>query len=306
MRSYDSEHIKSVTQPYRKPLENVNEKNGSVVSNKHRFLEVETMSQNIHPNNSLQHYSSIMNSTMQQNSIPKISVTSKSKKPMIPKFTSSKTSSIKFCSSKKKKSNSRGRRKAKQIQSTKISTRLLGNKLIQSIDCLPLSSKAKPDLKQKPNKENSYLSIYTNELLSKYEGENLGNQTVLTSNDRMLLTQKALSSTREEPFRNRPIQVYSASPDSLNESSSLSRKLAPVQRRDNLISNTTEPQYINLVNEENRMGLSMDALNPVTRVRVNEVLHGARRSKDLSSSSKSRSKSSKKKKSKKTLFSKVR
>lgn len=306
MRSYDSEHLKSVTQPYRQPLENINDQNTSVLANNHRFLEVEAMSQNIHPNNSLQHYNSMMNSTAQHNPIPKISVTSKAKKSKIPKFTSTKTSSIKFCSSKKKKSNSRGRRKAKQIQSSKISTRLMGNKLIQSTDSIPLSSKPKPDVKQKGNKENSYLSIYTNELLSKYEDENLGNQTVLTSNDRMLLTQKALSSTREEPFRNRPIQVYSASPDSLNESSSVSRKLAPVQRGGNLMSNLTEPQYINLVNEENRMGLSIEALNPVTKVRVNEIPQGTRRSKNNSCSSKSRSKSSKKKKPMKPLFSKVR
>lgn len=223
-RSLGSENTYILTNPYQHNTINDN-------SVKHRFLETDMMSQNLHPNSSLQHYNSIMNSTNGYKD--RITLPNEVKKLDIPKASTTKMASLKFCSSKKKKSNSRGRKKV--AQSSKVSTRFKGEKLIQSTDSLPIGFKAKDMIPK-----SSLLSEYTHELLSKYENENKGNQTVLTSKDRLLLTQKALSPSRAGSQNDRQNYGYSASPTSLIDSSRICRPLLPFQKENQLKSNATE------------------------------------------------------------------
>ena len=133
----------------------------------------------------------------------------------IPKQTKgSKTAAIKFCSN-KKNNKSKGRKKLRDVNSTNITTRLVENTLIQSTDSIPKSLKTKA-VNLSNNHEKSVLSSYTNELLSKYENEN---RPVLSSIEKKILTQKAISSARVDiRERENPHELYSASPEILSNS----------------------------------------------------------------------------------------
>jgi hypothetical protein len=135
---------------------------------KHRFLEVDTMSQNLHPNSSLHTYNTIMNSTMPNKIESKSKNISKKKKVNAPRDARSKQSTIRLCSSKKKKEEF-GPRKIKCAQSSKFAN-------VDQIE-----------------PQNLFKNM-TQKLLSKYELENYGHMTVLGSKEKSILTHKALSS----------------------------------------------------------------------------------------------------------------
>lgn len=202
---------------------------------KNRFLEVETMSQNLHPNNSLQYYNSIMNSTIPN----KAEISTKNiKKLSIPKASKSKQSTIRFCSSKKKKQKF-GPKKIKVANSSKISSRLVPNKLMHSIDHLPQTSKF---INNGYKNDKNLLSDETQILLSKYERDNYGRKTVLSSKEKSILTQKAFSSAVKDSnqcsYYEGAANAYSLSPDSAEISSRVCRPLMPMFRGD---GNSTEP-----------------------------------------------------------------
>ena len=185
----------------------------------------------------------------------------KSSKIDIPKIKGTKTTSIKFCSNKNNKS--RGRKKQKEIKSSNITTRLHENTLTNSSESLPKSLKYQgADISNAQDK--SVLSIYTNELLSKYENEN---RPILTGKEKEILTQKAISSARIE-LREKSKQngFYSASPDSINSSYRAVRENQNKAEVRNLKSDSTEPWYINLINEEASMRQTEKDLSYVNKV----------------------------------------
>lgn len=314
IRSYDSDNIKNITQPYRNTLQS--RENTQKNIGKHSYLQTERMSQNMHPNQTGRHTLSVETSTLNQSNVK-----SNSKENTIPKSTKNKAGSIRFCSSKKKqkKSNSRGRKMVKPVQSNQISTRFGGNKLIQSTSSLPQSlnyygSKAE-DVKLRENLNTSH---ETNRLLAKYENTNLKakttgnwdnsrfntgaydnslnksevNNVTLTDQEKKDLTQKAMLTIRSES-ESKPPYTYSASPNSLEISSRIEPRFLPEHRPGtNLQSNATEPCYINLINEEASMGRVVHPAEPVTRVTINDHCLGSKRSNNQTTS---RSKSNKKK-----------
>jgi len=279
LRSYDSYHMDNTYHPYRQSLGNNRENTQSAQTSKHRFLETESLPQNLQPVSTMQHYTSILNHTAKSSSSG-MNMPLKVAKIDIPKSKTSKTSTVRFCSSKKSKRNSKSRSKKNLNSSSKISTRLFNNQATHSNDSRSKSNK-------KNDKENVKIIDETYELLRKYENDKRTNKSVLTEGDKLLLTNNGNSLASFHPHE------YSGGYDSLNNSSQDLNEIRPyTAHTETHTSKAISPHYINLVDQENGMRRIISDINPITKVTINDSSRDSKRStkkKALCSKSRSRS-----------------
>jgi hypothetical protein len=203
----------------------------------------------------------------------------------IPKANTTKQSTVRFCSSKKNKIKP-SNKFVKQAHSSKGSTRIIQNKLSHSIGSFQKSGK------KSSIKNNSILSEEAQELVSKYVGRYPPNSTSLSSEDRLLLTRKALFKANNE----------SGSFDSLECSNKNGSNLRPYSNNNGrLTSNATVPCYINLIDEEGERSME-NLFNPITKVSIRSCSKDSRKSNKSKKSAKSKSRSKSKKRNSRIKF----
>ncbi|CAI2367460.1 unnamed protein product [Moneuplotes crassus] len=222
-KSMNTDTMNIVTNPYY--LNNSNKVDSIKDSQKyHRFLEVDSSSQKMHPHSSTNRYESGLISKLNKIEEDPKKKTQRFHRPNIPKGGSSKTSTVRFCSSKKKKSKQKRFSKAKsQVEKGTNFT----NKLIKSIESIEMSSKMLNDTSPYREIDRFVLAQRTQNLLGKYEKEN-DNKRILSPEEKALLKQRALSSGDGQVNFLRDNGIGSLTPSSLIDSSTICKPLMPV------------------------------------------------------------------------------